>query len=95
MRQRCTLDSATILRVEYLNNAIIDVKALTLRHIAKLWDALLRDSKGKPLERLVTTELRLDHRAFAITMHIDDRLSLALERLAEVSARLVTPRVGV
>ena len=80
MRQRCTLDGATILRVEYLNNAVIDVKALTLRHIAKFWDALLRDSKGKPLERLVTTELRLDHRAFAITMHIDDRLSLALER---------------
>ena len=80
MRQRCTLDGATILRIEYLNNAVIDVKALTLRYIAKLWDALLRDSKGKPLERLVTTELRLDHRAFAITMHIDDRLSLALER---------------
>ena len=80
MCQRCTLDGATILSVEYLNNAAIDVKALTLRHIAKLWDALLRDSKGKPLERLVTTELRLDHRAFAITMHIDDRLSLALER---------------
>ena len=69
--------------------------ALLLRHIAHLGDTLLVDPERKALEGLIAAELRLDDRYIAGTVYKYHRLGLALQRRAEMTTCLITPRIGM
>ena len=56
-------------------------------------EALVVDAEGKSLEGLIAAELRLDDRALARAVDVEDRLGLALQATADMAARLV--RIGV